>query len=640
MVAQSNVAFITGGVSGIGLAVVEDLVAKEWNVAVFDFEGTAGNTLAKKLGERVLFIQGNVIKYDELVTAFDRTFNHWGRIDLVFANAGIGESCDLYEKTADGQDWPKQPNTLTLDVNLNGVIWTSYLALAAFRKNESKSGKLVMTASAAALYVAGKLPLYAGSKNAVMGLARAMGQALKDQNEAITVNCLCPGVTPSGLMPQIIVDSMPPHLVTWPSTMVKAIHGFLADDAITGQAAECTGTEVIYRPPYAPETEASRYMLSDDGYNKADFSTFQEDTDNQAKRHEAMEKDLADASKSHIPDPDLCTISPKAIVLDACASYSTLDGLNYDLKADPFDITQKTDFFSYYRLNLFGKECPFWDDANSMCDNIACAVSWPPGEEATTRKGPKKSLQGILGEDVGESCVVEYDDESDERDYCVPGDESATAKGDYVSLVDNLERFTGYSGESAKQVSRASVGPLLQQALVLRAVTKLDLKNYAFYSGDPGQDRMTRDKVQALTSRAAAQPPIFNESLIHILDCVGCDKCRLWGKLQTAGYGASLKVLFEFDNHATDAPVLKRTELVTLFNTLSRISNSLSAIHEFRLMVEATETEEESVGHHHVVSDRVRKPHLVIPGNPYNGECKDDFEVFGKEEALKKKRET
>lgn len=73
--------------SGIGLAVVEDLVAKEWNVAVFDFEETAGKALAKKLGERVLFIKGNVIKYDELVAAFDQTFKHWGRIDLVFANA-------------------------------------------------------------------------------------------------------------------------------------------------------------------------------------------------------------------------------------------------------------------------------------------------------------------------------------------------------------------------------------------------------------------------------------------------------------------------------------------------------------------------------------------------------------------------
>jgi 15-hydroxyprostaglandin dehydrogenase (NAD) len=80
---------------------------------------------------------------------------------------GINERGDLYEKIADGQDWPKQPSTLTIDVNLHGVIWTAYLALAAFRKNESKSGKLVMTASAAALYPAPQLPLYAASKNAV-----------------------------------------------------------------------------------------------------------------------------------------------------------------------------------------------------------------------------------------------------------------------------------------------------------------------------------------------------------------------------------------------------------------------------------------------------------------------------------------
>lgn len=439
-----------------------------------------------------------------------------------------------------------------------------------------------------------------------------------------------------------------------------------------------------------------------------------------------------------------------------------------------------------------------------MCGNIACAVStlddeadipaiWRaeelgklqgpkaghPGKKLQQERGPEKPLQGMLGEDVGESCVVEYDDECDERDYCVPEDESATAKGDYVSLVDNPERFTGYSGESAKQVwdaiyrencfskksfpKSASLGPshfanlgpaanelksvledrrkhqaleesqnmwkvtqealepedeclekrvfyrvisgmhtsisthicwdylnqtsgewapnlqcykdrlhrfpervsnlYFNYALVLRAVTKLGpyLKDYTFCSGDPRQDRMTRDKVQALTSRAAAQPPIFNESLMfangegpslkedfrnrfrnvsRIMDCVGCDKCRLWGKLQTAGYGAALKVLFEFDNHATEPPVLKRTELVALFNTLSRISNSLSAIHEFRLMVEATETDEESVGHHHVVSDRVRKPHHVIPGKPYNGECKDDFEEFEEEDVLNKQRES
>ena len=74
-------------------------------------------------------------------------------------------------------------------------------------------------------------------------------------------------------------------------------------------------------------------------------------------------------------------ISPKAIVSDACASYSTLDALNRELRPSLIDITQNTDFFSYYRLNLFGKECPFWSDENGMCGNIACAVNTLDNEE-------------------------------------------------------------------------------------------------------------------------------------------------------------------------------------------------------------------------------------------------------------------
>jgi len=74
----------------------------------------------------------------------------------------------------------------------------------------------------------------------------------------------------------------------------------------------------------------------------------------------------------------------------------------------------------------------------------------------------------------------------------------------------------------------------------------------------------------------------------RMMDCVGCDKCRLWGKLQTVGYGTALKVLFEYDeNKNGENPPLRRTELVALVNTLDRISNSLTAIGRFRAMVAA-----------------------------------------------------
>ena len=427
-------------------------------------------------------------------------------------------------------------------------------------------------------------------------------------------------------------------------------------------------------------------------------------------------------------------IEPTTIVSDACASYSTLDTLNDALAPSLKAITQSTDFFAYYRLNLYDQQCPVkaWDDETGTCGNIACKVDtledekdipaiWRvqelsklegpkaahPGKELQKERGSQRPLQGTLGENVGESCVVEYDDECDDRDYCVPEDESATAKGDYVSLVDNPERFTGYAGRDVwdaiykencfskelpigkpkdktslpdffqaandlrtviqqntpstelelddecleKRVfhriisgMHASIsthicfdylnqttgtwGPNLQcyqdrlathlervsnlyfdYAILLRAVTKLRtyLRNYTFCSGDPSQDMSTKSKILHLADAAASHPPIFDETTMfqdpdvsgglkedfrnrfrnvsRLMDCVGCDKCRLWGKLQTVGYGTALKVLFEYDELKNgENPPLRRTELVALVNTLDRVSSSLTALNKMRDM--------------------------------------------------------
>lgn len=476
---------------------------------------------------------------------------------------------------------------------------------------------------------------------------------------------------------------------------------------------------------------------------------------------------------------DACAISPKAIVSDACASYSTLERLNLKVKPVVDDLTRTTDFFSHYRLNLFHKKCPFWDDENGMCGNIACAVETLDNEEdipevwraselgklegplakhpgkAIQKEEPNRPLQGKLGEHVGESCVVEYDDECDERDYCVPEDESASFKGDYVSLLKNPERFTGYAGQGAAQVwnavyrencfkkdsfphtaalgqSAPAKGPaaldfksvleaagrqqVLEQerehtpntpfvastglevedeciekrvfyrvmsgmhssinthlcwdflnrttgewtpnlecyvsrlhtfpdrisnlyfnyALLTRAITKLGphLQSYTFCTGDQDQDSATKAKVLAVTKAASSVPQIFDESLMfkngegpslkedfknrfrnvsRLMDCVGCDKCRLWGKLQTAGYGTALKVLFEFDNDSQEIPILKRTELVALFNTYARLSSSMNAIQNFRAMAAEKEAAEalERAEKANVIPDRAKKPHAV-----------------------------
>ena len=72
----------------------------------------------------------------------------------------------------------------------------------------------------------------------------------------------------------------------------------------------------------------------------------------------------------------------------------------------------------------------------------------------------------------------------------------------------------------------------------------------------------------------------------RIMDCVGCDKCRLWGKLQVSGLGTALKILFELDERTLDPRVnpdlLQRSEVVALFNTLHRVSESLESVDMFR----------------------------------------------------------
>lgn len=72
-------------------------------------------------------------------------------------------------------------------------------------------------------------------------------------------------------------------------------------------------------------------------------------------------------------------------------------------------------------------------------------------------------------------------------------------------------------------------------------------------------------------------------NISRIMDCVGCDKCRLWGKLQVAGVGTALKLLFAFEESNPEQHVsLRRSELVALINTAYRISESIQAVENFR----------------------------------------------------------
>ncbi|KAK9354571.1 endoplasmic reticulum Oxidoreductin 1-domain-containing protein [Lipomyces doorenjongii] len=433
-----------------------------------------------------------------------------------------------------------------------------------------------------------------------------------------------------------------------------------------------------------------------------------------------------------------CAISRIEEISESSYDISAIDTANSQ-KLRPLlqDIVTNTDFFKYYRLDLYGRPCPFWAD-EGMCGNRACAVDTIDDEDhlpeiwrseylgllSAGSTIESDDLDDALGDDTEESCVRDNDlhapvlPQSRPMDYCSPEDVSADGPGVYVSLVDNPERYTGYSGPHANKVWEAiytencfpdssqssyvsqpfqqissAVGRPLGQALmegnkqrireggesgrqalnsentciekrvfyklisgmhasvsthlcseyldtdtgewgpnlelfmervgnfpdrmanvyfnyglVAKAVAKLRhyLEDFTFCTNAQGYDADTRRKMLRIAVEADRsvpdlfdakrmfrdQPQLKEEfrsrfvNVSRIIDCTGCDKCRLWGKLQVTGYATALKILFELPDDCTSQNIqLQRMEMVALINTFDRLSRSVSGINMFLEML-------------------------------------------------------
>ncbi|KAI8524433.1 hypothetical protein RHMOL_Rhmol13G0149900 [Rhododendron molle] len=143
---------------------------------------------------------------------------------------------------------------------------------------------------------------------------------------------------------------------------------------------------------------------------------------------------------------------------------------------------------------------------------------------------------------------------------------------------------------------------------VLRAVTKAAdyLEQAEYDTGNPEEDLKTQSLMRQLLYNPkiqAACPLPFDEAKLWkgqggpelkqqiqrqfrnisaLMDCVGCEKCRLWGKLQVLGLGTALKILFSGDGRENLAErlQLQRNEVIALTNLLNRLSESVKFIHE------------------------------------------------------------
>ncbi|KAM8921032.1 ERO1-like protein alpha isoform 2-T2 [Pelodytes ibericus] len=441
---------------------------------------------------------------------------------------------------------------------------------------------------------------------------------------------------------------------------------------------------------------------------------------------------------SHLQEPgsaaSKCFCQVTGHLDDCTCDVETIDHFNNYKLFPKLQKILKSDYFRYYKVNL-NRRCPFWKD-NSHCGLRDCAVQPCSTEEVPD--GIKSSPGFKYTEDANhkseelEECEREkrlgavdvslseaaqevllqwnkHDDSSD--NFCETNDEESP-DAEYVDLLINPERYTGYKGADTWKIWNSiydencfkpqavkrplnSLGQdnlfsnwlddlciekrvfyrlvsglhasinvhlsakyLLQDSwmdkvwghnvsefqkrfdaevthgegprrlknlyfiylIELRAISKIlpyfERPGFLLYTGNQTNDLENKKLLLEILHDAKSFPLHFDENALFaggnpeaeelkgafrhhfrniskIMDCVGCFKCRLWGKLQTQGLGTALKILFSekqiasiLESETSSGFHLKRQEIVSLLNAFGRISTSVKELETFRRLLQ------------------------------------------------------
>jgi NAD(P)-dependent dehydrogenase (short-subunit alcohol dehydrogenase family) len=185
---MGRVAVVTGGASGIGLAIAERFAAEGMHLAIADIEQDALDAAAKQLGDtgaEVLAVRTDVSQADEVDELAERVRDRFGAFHVVCNNAGVGGHGFA------SWDGPVSEWQWVLGVNLWGVI----NGIRAFVPSllEQDEGHVVNTASLAGLTTIPYMAPYSATKHAVLAISEALFHELAVLGSGVKVSVLCPG---------------------------------------------------------------------------------------------------------------------------------------------------------------------------------------------------------------------------------------------------------------------------------------------------------------------------------------------------------------------------------------------------------------------------------------------------------------
>ena len=240
---DGRVAIVTGGASGIGRAIVEELAHLGANVVIgdmlLDLAEKSAEEISQLTNKRVIAVKVNVTEGKSSNELIDQTLKEFGRVDILVNNAGITR--DTLILRMEETDWDA-----VLDVNLKGAFNCSKAAVRPMMKQ--RYGRIVNISSVSGQAGQAGQTNYSASKAGLIGFTKALAREVASRQ--ITVNAVAPGFIPTSLtndlseeLKKSILGATPIGRMGKPEEIASAVAFLASEEAayITGQVLAVDG---------------------------------------------------------------------------------------------------------------------------------------------------------------------------------------------------------------------------------------------------------------------------------------------------------------------------------------------------------------------------------------------------------------